>query len=52
MDRLDLTLPKGLKQKAKEHGICISQFVAQALLSEIVRKVEMEKKAGLTGEKK
>lgn len=52
MARTTITMPDGLVVKAHEHGICVSHVAANAVLSEIILKVEQEKKAGLFKEVK
>ena len=39
MEKVTLTLPDGLKQKAHDHGINVSKTCANAI-SEIVQKIE------------
>jgi hypothetical protein len=52
MARTTIIMPDGLSDKARKHGLCISQIAAKAVLSELVSRVEQEKKTGLSKEVK
>jgi hypothetical protein len=52
MARTTITMPDGLTEEAHKRGICVSHVASNAVMSEIVSRVEQEKKAGLYKEVK